>query len=164
MDRRPEIVDLPDCWNDELTMSALFSPIRKATVNPLDKPYKMRFWKPLIEKWCIQNKCNFTLSDLRKAFERNGKTPACLEEIIHVMLREIVAIDTNATNLWFESLSELLEGYEAWNIYNADKTVIQATILNCFVKCFRVKKNKGSDVTDIDGRDDDDSTQAEDKV
>nr|CAD7591682.1 unnamed protein product [Timema genevievae] len=95
MERRPENVDLPDCWNDELTMSALFSPIRKATVNPLDKAYKMRFWKPLIENWCMQNKCSFTLSDLRKAFERNGKTPACLEEITHVMLRKCGISETD---------------------------------------------------------------------
>nr|CAD7575454.1 unnamed protein product [Timema californicum] len=42
--------------------------------------------------------------------------------------------------------------------------MIQATIQNGFVKCFRVKKNEGSGVTDIDGRGDDDSTQDEDKV
>jgi hypothetical protein len=32
------------------------------------------------------------------------------------------AVDTNATDLWFERLPERLEGYEARDIYNADET------------------------------------------
>jgi hypothetical protein len=34
---------------------------------------------------------------------------------------ESTAVDTNATDLWFKRLPELLEGYEAWDIYNADE-------------------------------------------
>jgi hypothetical protein len=35
---------------------------------------------------------------------------------------ESAAVDTNATDLWFERLPKLLEGYEARVIYNADET------------------------------------------
>jgi hypothetical protein len=35
---------------------------------------------------------------------------------------ESAAVDTNATDLWFERLPKLLEGYEARDIYNADET------------------------------------------
>jgi hypothetical protein len=40
----------------------------------------------------------------------------------------VLAVDTNATDLWFERLPELLEGYEAQDIYNADETGI---FFNC---------------------------------
>jgi hypothetical protein len=35
------------------------------------------------------------------------------------------AVDTNATDLWFERLLELLEGYEAQDIYKLDETTCQ---------------------------------------
>jgi hypothetical protein len=35
---------------------------------------------------------------------------------------ESAAVDTNSTDLWFKKLPELLEGYMAWDIYNADET------------------------------------------
>jgi hypothetical protein len=34
---------------------------------------------------------------------------------------ESAAVDTNATDLWFERLPKLLEGYEVRDIYNADE-------------------------------------------
>ena len=35
---------------------------------------------------------------------------------------ESAAVDTNTTDLWFQRLPQLLEGYEARDIYNADET------------------------------------------
>jgi hypothetical protein len=37
------------------------------------------------------------------------------------LARESAAVDTNATDLRFEKLLKLLEGQEAWDIYNADE-------------------------------------------
>ena len=37
-------------------------------------------------------------------------------------------VDTNATDLWFERCPEVLEGYEARDIYNADE-------VGLFVNC-----------------------------
>jgi hypothetical protein len=37
------------------------------------------------------------------------------------LARESAAVDTNATDLWFERLLKLLEGYEPRDIYNADE-------------------------------------------
>jgi hypothetical protein len=34
---------------------------------------------------------------------------------------ERAAVDINVTDLWFKRLSEVLEGYEAWDIHNADE-------------------------------------------
>jgi hypothetical protein len=41
---------------------------------------------------------------------------------------ESAAVDTNATDLWFERLSKLLEGYKAWDNYNAHETSL---FFNC---------------------------------
>jgi hypothetical protein len=38
------------------------------------------------------------------------------------LVGESAAVDTNATDLWFERLPELLEGYKAWDSCNADET------------------------------------------
>jgi hypothetical protein len=38
------------------------------------------------------------------------------------LAQESAAVDTNATGLWFKRFSELMEGYEAWDTYNADET------------------------------------------
>jgi hypothetical protein len=38
------------------------------------------------------------------------------------------AMDTNATDLWFERLPKLLEGYKAQDIYNADE---RGNFFNC---------------------------------
>jgi hypothetical protein len=38
------------------------------------------------------------------------------------LAREGAAVDTNTTDLWPKRLPELLEGYEAWDIYNANET------------------------------------------
>jgi hypothetical protein len=35
--------------------------------------------------------------------------------------RKRAAVDTNAIDLWFQRLLELLEGYKTWDIYNADE-------------------------------------------
>jgi hypothetical protein len=35
---------------------------------------------------------------------------------------ESAAVDTSLTDLWFKRLPKLLEGYKAWDIYNADET------------------------------------------
>jgi hypothetical protein len=50
-------------------------------------------------------------------------------------------------------------------IVSAWQQVTQSTIQNCFVKCGHLKKNQeGSDVTEVDGSDEDDVTQDEDWV
>jgi hypothetical protein len=38
------------------------------------------------------------------------------------LARESAAVDMNAMDIWLKRLLELLEGYEAWDIYNTDET------------------------------------------
>jgi hypothetical protein len=44
------------------------------------------------------------------------------ELVCKKLARESAAVDTDTMDLWLKSLPELLEGYEAWGIYNADET------------------------------------------
>jgi hypothetical protein len=46
----------------------------------------------------------------------------CHSLVFKKLARESAAVDINAMDLWFERLLELLEGYEAQGIYNADET------------------------------------------
>jgi charged multivesicular body protein 7 len=79
---------LPECWNDDMRMDYLFSHFRPHTVNPLDWESKMKFWTALMEEWCVHNnKPMFTLSSLKKAFQRKGRTPVCLPTVIENMHR-----------------------------------------------------------------------------
>jgi hypothetical protein len=45
------------------------------------------------------------------------------------LARESAAVDTNAMDLWFKRLPELLEGYKARDIYNADETGLYVNCL-----------------------------------
>ncbi|XP_063231773.1 charged multivesicular body protein 7 isoform X2 [Bacillus rossius redtenbacheri] len=79
---------MPDCWNDDIRMGALFSPFRKRSANPLDWESKLKFWESLIEKWCVCNKrSKISLQLLKKEFQRNGTTPLCLEIVVEEMLK-----------------------------------------------------------------------------
>lgn len=79
---------MPVCWNDDMRMDYLFSHFRPHTVNPLDWESKMKFWTFLLEVWCVHNnKPMFTLSSLRKAFQRKSKTPMCLLTVVETMHR-----------------------------------------------------------------------------
>lgn len=79
---------MPECWNDDMRMDYLFSHFRPHTVNPLDWESKMKFWTAILEVWCVHNnKPIFTVSSLKKAFQRKGRTPVCLSTVIETMHR-----------------------------------------------------------------------------
>jgi charged multivesicular body protein 7 len=91
---------IPECWNDDMKMDYLFSHFRPHTVNPLDWESKMKFWTALLEVWCVHNqKPMFTLSSLKKAFQRKGRTPMCLPTVIETMHRYVL-IDQTMTSLF----------------------------------------------------------------
>lgn len=80
------IDEMPECWEKDDRMNSLFAQFRNRSVNPQDWDSKYRFWRGMISHWCKHNmRCSFSLSDLNKAFRRNGRTPACLD----VVLREL---------------------------------------------------------------------------
>lgn len=77
---------LPDCWNDDVRMNALFADIRNKNVNPNDWKSKTTFWSGLINDWCYSRKSSsFSIPDLREAFRRGGRTPKCLAAVVQHM-------------------------------------------------------------------------------
>jgi len=79
---------LPECWNQEERMNALFSPFRSKSVNPQDWISKYKFWNNLIYEWLKHTmECNFSIIDLNEAFKRKGCRPLCLVTVIEELLR-----------------------------------------------------------------------------
>ncbi|XP_046385999.1 charged multivesicular body protein 7 [Ischnura elegans] len=78
----------PECWSDDVRMNSLFAPFRKRSVNPLDWDSKLKFWKSLIETWCQKNRQPvFTVAEITKAFERNGRRALCLPDVVIEIIR-----------------------------------------------------------------------------
>ncbi len=79
---------LPDCWNDDVRMTALFAPPRSESINPHDWAGKLKFWKELILKWAAENnQLIISLEMLNEAFCRKGKYPVSLSRVLDEMNR-----------------------------------------------------------------------------
>lgn len=79
---------MPECWEKDDRMNSLFAEFRNRDVNPQDWDSKYRFWRGMISDWCkYKSRCSFSLSDLNKAFKRNGRTPACLSVVLRELYR-----------------------------------------------------------------------------
>ena len=79
---------LPECWKDEVRMNVLFAPSRNRSVNAKDWDSKYEFWKNLIYTYCSHKRIYvFKTTDLSKAFNKNGRSPACLDVVIDEMHR-----------------------------------------------------------------------------
>ncbi|KAL4714729.1 hypothetical protein ACJJTC_002588 [Scirpophaga incertulas] len=79
---------LPTCWSDDVRMNALFAPFRIKTANPESWDMKMKFWSDMLRQWC---KCKknpiVSAADAKFAFQRKGRTPACIEIVVEEMFR-----------------------------------------------------------------------------
>ena len=81
-------MDRPREWSDDQTMNVLFSPFRERRVNQASWDKKMKFWIAQIIKLCqMNNKICLKSKELPKLFERNGKCPLCLSDVLDEMLR-----------------------------------------------------------------------------
>ncbi|XP_018329837.1 charged multivesicular body protein 7 isoform X2 [Agrilus planipennis] len=114
---------LPPCWNDETRMNVLFAPFRSRNANPQDWDSKLAFWRNMIELYCKESKCyKFTLPDLLKVFNRNGRSPGCLEVVINEMfkLNEIKSVseylEETPSKSWTGWATQVLE----WPIEKAN--------------------------------------------
>lgn len=80
--------DLPQCWEDDVRMNALFAPFRIKTANPESWNMKMKFWSDMLRQWCRCRKNPVvSAADAKAAFVRKGRTPACLEIVVEEMFR-----------------------------------------------------------------------------
>ncbi|XP_026318504.1 charged multivesicular body protein 7 isoform X2 [Hyposmocoma kahamanoa] len=79
---------LPPCWSDDVRMNALFAPFRLKSANPESWDMKMKFWSEMLRLWCkCKNDPIVSTSDAKLAFQRKGRTPACLDIVIEEMFR-----------------------------------------------------------------------------
>lgn len=102
---------LPECWNQEERMSALFSPFRSKSANPQDWISKYKFWHDLIYEWLEYTmQCSFSINDLNEAFKRRGCTPLCLVTVIEELLRNNEIIKET------DFYQEPCETWTAWSI------------------------------------------------
>ena len=70
---------LPDCWNDDVRMTALFALPRNESLNPHDWAGKYKFWSELILQWAnLNGKLIVDVEELKQVFSRKGKYPASL--------------------------------------------------------------------------------------
>ncbi|KAH0949392.1 hypothetical protein HN011_007045 [Eciton burchellii] len=102
---------LPECWNQEERMNALFSPFRSKSVNPQDWISKYKFWNNLIYEWLKHTmQCSFSVIDLNEAFKRKGCRPLCLITVIEELLRNNEIIQET------DFFKEPCETWTAWSI------------------------------------------------
>ena len=81
-------------WTDNERMNVMFAPLRHKELNPESWNSKILFWGSLIDKWCLNNKkCSITVEELEKAFQRDGNTPHCLQEVLSECVRTGLVVD-----------------------------------------------------------------------
>lgn len=79
---------LPECWNDEVRMNALLSPVRSLKQNPLDRKDKVTFWRSVIRDWCFHNQQHLvSVSDIERSVRKDNRSPACLALVLEEMVR-----------------------------------------------------------------------------
>ncbi|KAF5299495.1 hypothetical protein FQR65_LT01077 [Abscondita terminalis] len=100
---------LPDIWNDETRMNVLFAPIRNKSVNSQDWDSKLTFWKKLIFDCCTHSQIyTFTLEDLQRLFNVNGRSPCGLNVIIEEMVK------TNEIQVMEQFLQKPSRTWSSW--------------------------------------------------
>ncbi|XP_035719945.1 charged multivesicular body protein 7-like [Vespa mandarinia] len=102
---------MPDCWNQDNRMNALFSPFRSKSANQQDWISKYKFWNNLIYVWLKHTmQCSFSIFDLNEIFKRKGCSPLCLTTVTQEMLRnrEIVLEE--------EFLKEPSDSWTTWSL------------------------------------------------
>ena len=79
----------PSEWADDQVMDVLFSPFRENRyVNPHSWDRKMSFWTDMVRRQCVASKSLvFNARDLPALFERNGRLPACMNNVLEDLVR-----------------------------------------------------------------------------
>ncbi|XP_013135875.1 PREDICTED: charged multivesicular body protein 7 isoform X2 [Papilio polytes] len=105
---------LPECWSDDVRMNALFAPFRIKTANPESWDMKMKFWSEMVRQWC-RHRTDPVISaaDIKFAFQRKGRTPACIDIVIEEMYRN------NELSPISKYLQILHNGPEGWAMWGA---------------------------------------------
>ena len=89
----------------------MFGPLRSKQLNLLGWKAQISFWTNLIKSWCIrEKKCSFNQNDLELAFQKDGRTPQCLKDIIEEGKKHRVFLECNRYSAWLQSQ----ESWSSW--------------------------------------------------
>ena len=83
---KPRPSYLPDVWDEDTRMNALFQDFRARNLNPAAYDSKMKFWTDVIEA-CVfgEDLVTFSAADLREKLQRNGRKPHCIPAVLAEM-------------------------------------------------------------------------------
>lgn len=87
---------LPEFWNDNARINALYAPFRDRSVNARDWDCKLEFWQSLINTWAQFNKISvFSEVELKQWFVKNNRVPACINIVIQELFKneELQTVD-----------------------------------------------------------------------
>ena len=99
-----DIESLCDEWADDERMGVMFGKLRNKQLNQVSWQAKVSFWTKLIEKWCSrEQKSSFRLSELEVAFQRDGRSPECLEDILEEGGKSGIFMETGRYLAWLQS-------------------------------------------------------------
>ena len=106
-----DIESLCDEWTDDERMGVMFGKLRNKQLNQVSWQSKVSFWTKLIEKWCSsQQKSSFCLSDLNLAFQRDGRSPECLGDILEEGGKSGTFMESGRYVAWLQSK----ESWASW--------------------------------------------------
>ncbi|XP_013174496.1 PREDICTED: charged multivesicular body protein 7 isoform X1 [Papilio xuthus] len=115
---------LPECWSDDVRMNALFAPFRIKTANPESWDMKMKFWSEMVRQYC-RHRTDPVISaaDIKFAFQRKGRTPACIDIVIEEMYRNG---ELSPISKYLQILHNGPEGWAMWGARIAFKPAVLA--------------------------------------
>lgn len=108
---------LPEFWNDNARINALYAPFRERSVNARDWDCKLEFWKSLISTWAQFNKISvFTEVELKQWFVKNNRVPACINIVLNEMFK----------NQELQTIEKFMEApQKTWSGWAVDLTIRQ---------------------------------------
>ncbi|XP_045456755.1 charged multivesicular body protein 7 [Melitaea cinxia] len=140
---------LPQCWSDDIRMNALFAPFRLKSANPESWEMKMKFWSDMVRQWCrFKVDPIVSASDMKFAFQRRGRTPACIEIVIEEMYR---SGELSPLSKYQQILHNGPEGWVRWGARLAFKPAALAlTAMTSFLPVRETTDSNGLPKASID--------------
>ncbi|CAH2101273.1 unnamed protein product [Euphydryas editha] len=140
---------LPQCWSDDIRMNALFAPFRLKSANPESWEMKMKFWSDMVRQWCrFKVDPIVSASDIKFAFQRRGRTPACIEIVVEEMIR---SGELSPLSKYQQILHNGPEGWVRWGARLAFKPAALAlTAVSSFLPAREVTDSNGLPKASID--------------
>ncbi|ODN00450.1 Charged multivesicular body protein 7 [Orchesella cincta] len=105
---------------DKDRVSALYAPFRSRESNPEHYDRKLKFWTKAIQEYgSTCKRISFTVKELQKEFRIDGKSPACLKEVIDQFCKDGIVL----TEKDFLENLRAAESWKAWSTTSAWRVV-----------------------------------------